>query len=138
MKTFSNLAKAIVLVLLATIFSLPKTFAWSEHPLIVYPVLKDIPAVANASPVEVKSLETFLLQEQWGIQRLLEMHEAWSRANLKSYAPRPDNLAFRAGLNPDKIVSRFLHAIRVNPNIKLALYHHLPPGVDGGGSDTID
>jgi hypothetical protein len=138
MKTFTYLSKVLLVVLFATIVSLPKTFAWSEHPLIVYPVLKSIPRVVNAQPVEVKTLMQFLIEEEKGIAALLSKQEEWSRANLKSYAPRPDGLAFIATGNPDDIVLRFLTALRVNPNIKLALYHHLPPGLENPGRDTID
>ncbi len=103
----------------------------------VYPVLKNIPRVANAQPVEVKTLMQFLMEEEKGIAALLANQEEWSRTNLKSYAPRPEGLAFIATGNPGDIVLRFLSAIRVNPNIKLALYYHLPPGVDNPGRDTL-
>jgi len=138
MKSFSNLSKAVVLLLFATLVLLPRTFAWSDHTLVVYPVLKSIPRVANAQPVEVKTLMQFLIEEEKGIATLLASQEEWSRANLRPYAPRPDGLAFNATGNPDDIVLRFLTAIRVNPNSKIALYHHLPPGVENPGRDTLN
>jgi len=111
--------------------------AWSEHPLLIYPVLKSMPVVANAPEVEVKSLLTFLLQEEEGLARMLAGQEAWARENIEAYAPRPDNLAFVATGNAEDILQRFFYAIRIDPNVKMALYHHLPPGVDGGGREVI-
>jgi hypothetical protein len=132
---FSGLAGLLLLIM---VFSgVRQAHAWSEHPLLIYPVLKTMPIVANASDVEVKSLLTFLLQEEAGLAKLLADQEAWARANIESYAPRPDNLAFVATGIPDDILQRFFYAIRMNPNVKMALYHHLPPGADGGGREVI-
>ncbi len=138
MKTLSRFSKILFFVLFAALVSQPTSLAWSEHPLIVYPVLKSIPKVANAQPIGVKTLEQFLIEEEEGIAALLSKQEEWARATLKPYAPRPHGLAFKYTGNPDDIVMRFLTAIRVNPNIKLALYHHLPPGLENPGRDTLN
>lgn len=132
---FSGLAALMILLLMN--FGMPRARAWSEHPLIIYPVLKTIPVVASAQEVEVKSLLSFLMQEEEGLARLLAEQEAWSRANLEAYAPRPDALAFVATGNAEDILQRFFYAIRINPHVKMALYHHLPPGVDGSGREPV-
>ena len=126
-----------MLILAMMALGMPQARAWSEHPLIIYPVLKSIPAVANAPEVEVKSLQTFLLEEEEGLARLLADQEAWSRENLEAYAARPDELAFRATGNGEDILQRFFYAIRINPNARMALYIHVPPGADGGGREPI-
>ncbi|HSV89151.1 MAG TPA: hypothetical protein VLH61_10970 [Bacteroidales bacterium] len=120
------------------LFTVKPVAAWSEHPLIAYPVLKSIPEITQAPEVEVKSLATFLLQEEQGLAELLANQEVYSRANIQGYAPRPDALAFTATGNGNDIVQRFLQTIRVNPNSRMALYLHLPPGSDGSGRQTID
>jgi len=132
---FSGLAGLLFLVLI--IFGSRQSLAWSEHPLLIYPVLKTMPVVANAPEAEVKSLLTFLLQEEEGLARMLAGQEAWARENIEAYAPRPDDLAFVATGNAEDILQRFFYAIRINPNVKMALYHHLPPGLDGGGREVI-
>ncbi len=132
---FKALAALLFFVLI--LFGGRQALAWSEHPLLIYPVLKSMPVVANAPEVEVKSLLTFLLQEEEGLARMLAGQEAWARENIEAYAPRPDNLAFVATGNAEDLLQRFFYAIRINPNVKMALYHHLPPGVDGGGREVI-
>ncbi|MEE4177704.1 MAG: hypothetical protein V2I46_09360 [Bacteroides sp.] len=126
-----------LLIVLSMITGSRQAQAWSEHPLIIYPILKNMPVVANAPEVEVKSLLTFLLEEEEGLARLLGEQEAWSRANFEAYAARPGELAFAATGNAEDILQRFFYAIRINPNAKMALYQHLPPGVDGGGREPI-
>ncbi|MBW6498620.1 MAG: hypothetical protein K0B09_09545 [Bacteroidales bacterium] len=130
-------ALAALLFFVLILFGGRQAQAWSEHPLLIYPVLKSMPVVANAPEVEVKSLLTFLLQEEEGLARMLAGQEAWARENIEAYAPRPDNLAFVATGNAEDILQRFFYAIRIDPNVKMALYHHLPPGVDGGGREVI-
>ena len=135
-----NMQNNILKILIISFFVWPfgKAFSWSEHPLISYSVLKSIPEIQQAPEVEVRSLLTFLLQEEQALVELLAVQEAYSRANIQGYAPRPDNLEFKATGNANDIVLRFLKAIRLNPNSRMALYLHLPPGVDKGGRQPID
>lgn len=129
----------IGLALLAIfLFSGQRVIAWSEHPLIAYPVLKAIPEITNAPEVQVISLQRFLIEQEQGLERLLSDQEAYARTNIQGYAPRPDGLAFMATGNAEDIVQRFLQAIRVNPNAKMALYLHVPPGSDGGNRPPVD
>lgn len=131
----SGLSALMIMVMMGV--GMPQARAWSEHPLIIYPVLKTLPVVANAPEVEVKSLLSFLMEEEEGLARLLAGQEAWSRENLEAYAARPDELAFMATGNAEDILQRFFYAIRINPNAKMALYIHVPPGADGGGRESI-
>jgi hypothetical protein len=133
--------KAIFPLVLAIFFIVGQTegvLAWSEHPMVVFPVLKSTPAVMNAGPVEVKSLHRFLMEEEEGLQDLLSRQEDWARENIPSYAPRPDALAFTAGGNPEDVLNRFYAAIRINPNVKMALYLHLLPGQQAGDREQVD
>jgi hypothetical protein len=99
-------------------------WAWSNHTLMAYRALEKMPEVAQAAPVAVEPLETFLKAEEKAIERLLGEQETWARANIVSYAPRPDALAFAASAErPDDMRRRaFLTALRVSPLSKLALY----------------
>lgn len=113
-------------------------FAWSEHPLLAYPVLSSIPDLVNRKPVEVQSLKSFLVKEEKGLAEMLRNYEAWARLNIPNYAPRPDELEFTYTGNEADIVNRFLTAIRLNPNVKLKLYLHLLPTQQAGNRNTIN
>lgn len=129
-----NLFTTVVLYVIICVSGLtPVANAWSEHPLLTGPALKNHPVWAKASPVRATHLRTFLLENEKELEQFLAMHEAWSRANLPNYAPRPEALAFKATGNPDDIVERFYRAIRINPNTKAPLYLHLLPGDDSLG-----
>jgi len=127
------------LILIAiVVWPLGNAYSWSEHPLISYPVLRNIPQVAQAPDVEVRSLASFLMQEEQAIAQVLAAQEAHARQHIQAYAPLPDALAFAATGNAEDVVKRFLQAIRVNPNSRMALYIHVPPGSDGGNRVPID
>jgi hypothetical protein len=98
-------------------------FAWSDHASLVWPLLRDMPAMLEPT-LTAETLDEFIVAEADGIERVLAEHEAWSRATLEHYAPRPDKLAFSA----DSVATRgspraaFLAAIRVNPTLRYDLY----------------
>lgn len=106
--------------------------AWSEHPLLAYPVLSTIPELANKQDIQVMSLHSFLVKEEAGIAKLLKEYEIWATQNLGYYPSLPEGLTFKNTGNPDDIVQRFLYAIRLNPNVKMKLYLHLLPNQEVG------
>jgi hypothetical protein len=108
-------------------------WAWTEHPLISYPVLASLAEVREAPAVEAESIESFLSAEERKLEAFLAEEEAWARANLAWYPPLPDALAFRAQEGADGIRRRFCHAIRVNPEVRFSLYLGLVPGADTAG-----
>ncbi|MEY1638386.1 hypothetical protein [Tenuifilum osseticum] len=111
--------------------------AWSEHPLLAYPVLSNIPDLTNRKPIDAISLKTFLIKNEQGIAKLLKEYEEWAVVNLPNYALLPKELEFVATGNPNDIVVRFLTAVRLNPNIRLKLYLHLLPNQDIAGRTLI-
>jgi len=111
--------------------------AWSNHALCTWTALSVLPEITGRPPVRVTSLASFLAADPAGLAELLRAEEAWARANVPAYPPRPDALAFRAEVPPAERVARFLAAIRVNPSAKLALYLQLPPGQAPGGRRTL-
>lgn len=113
------------------------SLAWVEHPLLAYPVLSTIAELQGKDPIMVKSLATFLLEQEKELEKLLNDYEMWARKNLTYYAPTPDELRFRATGNPDDVVDRFLKAIRMNPNMKMRLYLHLMPNEEVGEMEII-
>lgn len=128
---------AIAIILLATVAYPYKSNAWSEHPLLAYPVLSSIPDLTTRNPVEVQSLKSFLIKEEKGLADFLRKYEAWAKINLPNYALLPQGLEFNCTGNESDIVSRFLTALRLNPNIKLKLYLHLLPNQQVNGRSTI-
>ena len=99
-------------------------WAWSNHTLLAYRALENMPEVAQAAPVTVEPLEAFLKAEEKAVESLLAGQENWARANIESYAPRPDKLAFKADPARPDAARRlaFLRALRVSPMSKFALY----------------
>jgi hypothetical protein len=111
--------------------------AWSNHALCTWTALSVLPELTGRPPVRVASLASFVAADPAGLAEVLRAEEAWARANIPAYAPRPDALAFRAEAAPGERVGAFLAAIRVNPSAKLALYLQLPPGRAPGGRRTL-
>lgn len=124
-----------VLVLLPMLIAglTPPAYGWMEHPLLTAPALKDHAVWSRVGPVTAVQLKTFLLETEKELELFLAQQELWSRANLPNYAPCPDHLAFKATGNPDDIIERFFHAIRINPHTKAPLYLEVLPGDDPQG-----
>ncbi len=124
-------------VLFWSAVSLPAA-AWSNHALGTWPALAALPAVAQAQPVKAESLESFLVAERAALGPLLEQQERWARAQVPTYPPRPDALAFQAtGATPAELRRRFLAAVRVNPAVPLHLFVQVPPGTTPGGRPRL-
>ncbi|MEW5846388.1 MAG: hypothetical protein AB1777_09005 [Bacteroidota bacterium] len=135
MKKFNNL---LLIAVIFTTISFPlKSKAWSEHPLLAYPVLSSIPDLTNRNAVEVQSLKSFLIKEEKGLADFLKKYEEWAKINLPNYAPLPQGLEFSNTGNESDIVYRFLRALRLNPNIKLKQYLHLLPYQQVNDRNTI-
>jgi hypothetical protein len=107
--------------------------AWSEHPLITYPVMAAIPEVSVAGTVQVESIKAFLSAEGKKLEQLLVEEEAWAQKHLQWYPPLPKSLAFKADGSPDTVRERFCQAIRVNPRVKFPLYLQMLPGEKAAG-----
>lgn len=104
--------------------------AWANHTLISQGMLESMPEVAQAQPVKVERLESFLMDTETKLVTFLAQEEAWMQQHLRHYAARPDALAFKATGNDTDIRLRFSQAIRINPNTPLNLYLQLTPGQD--------
>jgi hypothetical protein len=111
--------------------------AWSEHPLVTYPVAAAMPEIASAQPVKTESIETFLSAEAKKLEQLLSAEEKWAKKNLDWYPPLPAALAFKADGRPDTIRERFCYAIRVNPRVRFPIYLELVPGQKVEGRAVI-
>lgn len=112
--------------------------AWSNHALCTWPALSVLPELTSRPPVRVESLAGFVAADPAGLAELLRKEEAWARAHVPTYPPRPEPLAFGPeGAPPAQLVGRFLAAVRVNPSARLALYLQLPPGQAAGGRPTL-
>lgn len=108
--------------------------AWSEHEMILMPVLSSVPGVAGAKPVRVESLADFITAGGADLEKALAEEESWAVKNMKTYKPLPEALKFKASKNPAEARARFLDAIRVNPASRFALYMRLMPGDKNPGN----
>jgi hypothetical protein len=129
-KTFNE--KLCLLMLVMTVLFPLKGYSWLEHPLLVNKALKDLPVWKSMDSIQVKSLRTFLIENEKDLVTFLAKEEKWAQANLPNYAKCPENLAFKATGNPDDILPRFFQAIRLNPEAKIPLYLHLLPNENAG------
>jgi hypothetical protein len=132
----SLLLRALVLV--ATGLGTQAACAWSNHALLTWPALSVMPELTILPPVKVETLADFVAADPAALSELLSKEEAWAREHVQVYPPRPQSLAFGPGAaSAAQLVARFLAAVRVNPNSRLALYLQLPPGQSPAGRPTL-
>ncbi|WP_435034712.1 phospholipase [Pseudomonas neuropathica] len=116
----------LLLLLCATA---PSAWGWSNHTVGSYLALQDLPALRDAPAVEVEPLEQFLTEQYPAVLALLEQQETFAREHFAQYPPRPDNLKLPA-VPSDNLRHDFLSALRINPEIHLAMIIQPLPGKD--------
>ncbi|MFB9268773.1 hypothetical protein ACFFWD_37640, partial [Bradyrhizobium erythrophlei] len=123
----ANIALAVFIGILSLVSG--PAWGWSNHGLATYWAFATMPEVANAKPVTVEPIEAFLREQEPAIEALLAAQEDWARANLSNYSPRPAALAFKTDAARDDRIRRqaFLEALRVAPDIRLALFIQADP-----------
>jgi hypothetical protein len=94
-----------------------------------YLALQELPALRDAPQVEVEPLEQFLTKQYPAVLALLEQQETFARAHFAQYPPRPDKLKLPA-VPSDNLRHDFLSALRINPEIHLAMVIQPLPGKD--------
>jgi hypothetical protein len=135
---YSFNGKVFILAILQNFVLVAGAFAWSEHPLICRPALKDHRVWEKHQMVNTKSLFAFLMETEKELEVFLKEHETWSVTHLPNYTPQPANLVFLATGTPGDVVNRFCRAIRINPGVKVPLYLHLLPDGDPAGRAVAD
>ena len=132
-----RLAARIAVLTSASLVASP-AHSWSNHALCTWPALSVLPELTGRPPVKIESLSTFLAADPAGLADVLRKEEAWARAHVPVYPPRPELLAFGPQAAPAaQLVARFLAAVRVDPSARLALYLQLPPGQSPGHRQTL-
>jgi hypothetical protein len=116
----------LLLLLCATA---PSAWGWSNHTVGSYLALQDLPALRDAPQVEVEPLERFLTEQYPAVLALLEQQETFAREHFAQYPPRPDKLKLPA-VPSDNLRHDFLSALRINPEIYLAMVIQPLPGKD--------
>lgn len=117
---------SLLLLLCATA---PNAWGWSNHTVGSYLALQELPALRDAPQVEVEPLEQFLTEQYPAVLALLEQQESFAREHFAQYPPRPDNLKLPA-VPSDNLRHDFLTALRINPEIHLAMVIQPLPGKD--------
>jgi hypothetical protein len=116
--------------LLLLLFATTSTaWGWSNHTVGSYLALQDLPALRDAPQVEVEPLEQFLSEQYSAVAALLEEQERFAREHFVQYPPRPDNLRLPDAPG-DNLRHDFLTALRINPQIHLAMVIQPMPGKD--------
>lgn len=98
--------------------------AWGNHALLSYRAFEAMPEVQQAPAVVVQPLEVFLRDAEVALAPLLDAQEAWARAHVHAYAPRPDALRFtvQPGRTDAERRLAFLRALRVSPTSRFARF----------------
>ncbi|MFJ2713049.1 phospholipase [Pseudomonas sp. NPDC087346] len=104
-------------------------WGWSNHTVGSYLALQDLPALRDAPQVEVEPLEQFLSEQYSAVAALLEEQERFAREHFVQYPQRPDNLRL-PDVPGDNLRHDFLTALRINPQIHLAMVIQPMPGKD--------
>lgn len=114
---------------LSLLLGFAPAWAWGGHALMSYRVFEAMPEVARAEPVTAEPLEAFLRAQEPALVTLLADQEAWARARLKDYPPRPEALIFRADPARSDAQRRadFLGALRLSPDSRLSLFRQIDP-----------
>ena len=107
----------------------PAAWGWSNHTVGSYLALQDLPALREAPRVDVETLEQFLAQQYGAVAELLEEQERFARQHFAQYPARPDSLKLPA-VPGDHLQQAFLNALRINPQIHLAMVIQPMPGKD--------
>lgn len=102
--------------------------AWSEHPLLVRPVLEKVDVLKKMPDIEVKTIEQFVWETQVPLADFFLSHNQRYSKYLPDDALLPAHLQFITNHDSLNYRARFLEAIRVNPYVKIPLYLHLVPG----------
>lgn len=101
--------------------------AWNNHTLLTWGALEGMPEIRQAQ-VKVESLNDFLAAEDAALTGVLDKAEAWAQTNVPTYPARPADIAWQAGGDAKTRQTRFLLAVRVNPEAPLPLYVQVRPG----------
>jgi len=131
----------LLALLAATAFAPAR--AWNDHALSTWQALAPLPELATLR-VRSESLERFVTAQGPQLERVLAEHEAWARTHITDYAPRPDEMAFKAGAGGATAAAdgadarrRFLRALRLNPSARLPLFLQLRPGEAPAGRPLL-
>lgn len=124
-----NPAMKLTFLLLLLCATAPSAWGWSNHTVGSYLALQDLPGLRDAPPVEVEPLENFLTQQYQAVSALLEEQETFARDHFAQYPPRPDALKLPATPSGN-LRHDFFTALRINPQIHLAMVIQPLPGKD--------
>lgn len=114
-------------------------FAWSNHALNTRAAIEHVPEFARLEPVRVESLDSFVAAQAGALEAVLDAQEAWSRAHVPTYPPRPDALRFSASgaPAPQELRRRFVAALRIAPDARLALFLKDVSADDAAGRPSL-
>ncbi len=124
-----NPAMKLTFLLLLLCATAPSAWGWSNHTVGSYLALQDLPGLRDAPTVEVEPLENFLTQQYQAVSALLEEQETFARDHFAQYPPRPDALKLPATPSGN-LRHDFFTALRINPQIHLAMVIQPLPGKD--------
>jgi hypothetical protein len=108
--------------------------AWDCHAVLTRAAFAEEPLAKET--VKVEPLEAFLAAEPQAIAKALDVAESRAVALLPQHRVRPAALAFNPAAGPN-LRGSFLRALRVNPEVPLALFLEPAPGAPPSGRPTL-
>jgi hypothetical protein len=121
--------KLMPMLLLATCSVLQplSAWAWSNHSLGSRLALLDVAALQQ--PVAYEAFDSFVQAQAPALEQLLDEQERFAVEHFADYPARPETLRFSAQAgSAGELRERFLQALRVNPEIRLAGFVQQLPG----------
>ena len=120
----------VVGLLLGFLFLLvtERTFAWEDHTFLTHLLFSQDERFIQEPLIRAETLESFLEKEKQGLVALLAAEEEWAKTYVQNYPARPAELVFQSSCPSLSLKTCFLHALRVNPHLKLNLFLQVLPG----------
>ena len=123
-------------VFVALMMSAVQVLAWSNHAMLLWPVVRESSTLTEARIV-VEPLESFVRAESAAIATVLDEVEQWSIEHIDSYPVTPSELRFKPTAL-DSSHGSFLRAIRVNPDLDYGLFRQGTSGDTESGEVTLN
>jgi hypothetical protein len=129
-----SIGRGVALALVILFAAVAPAGAWDCHAVLTRATFVKEPLAKET--VKVEPLEAFLAAEPQAVKKALDAAESRAVALLPQHRLRPAALAFDPAAGPSLRAS-FLRALRVNPEVPLALFLEPAPGAPRSGRPIL-
>jgi hypothetical protein len=129
-----SIGRGVALAFVVLFAAVAPAGAWDCHAVLTRATFVKEPLAKET--VKVEPLEAFLAAEPQAVAKALDAAESRAAALLPQHRLRPASLAFDPAAGPNLRAS-FLRALRVNPEVPLALFLEPAPGAPRSGRPIL-